>query len=76
VVMRDADASTLALVEEQTSVHTKAVQSVGFSPDGTRIVSGSDDLSINVWHWMVSAPRLMLNNTIVDRVSAHGLKAV
>eukprot|EP00966_Prymnesium_polylepis_P028453 658483-Prymnesium_polylepis.1 len=34
--LRDADASTLALVAEQTSAHSDYVNSVAFSPDGTR----------------------------------------
>ena len=29
--------------------HTGAVRSVGFSPDGTRIVSGSEDKTIRIW---------------------------
>ncbi|KIM23596.1 hypothetical protein M408DRAFT_332227, partial [Serendipita vermifera MAFF 305830] len=29
--------------------HTSTVQSVAFSPDGRRIVSGSDDMTIRVW---------------------------
>ncbi|KIM20375.1 hypothetical protein M408DRAFT_138671 [Serendipita vermifera MAFF 305830] len=29
--------------------HTSSVESVSFSPDGTRIVSGSDDRTIRVW---------------------------
>eukprot|EP00966_Prymnesium_polylepis_P232849 5385382-Prymnesium_polylepis.6 len=34
---------------EQTSAHAGAVHSVGFSPDSTRVVSGSTDLSIRLW---------------------------
>ena len=44
-----ADASTLALVAQKTSAHSDVVHSVGFSPDGTRIVSGSGDSSMKVW---------------------------
>ena len=44
-----ADASSMALVVEQPSAHSDYVNSVGFSPDGTRIVSGSYDSSVKVW---------------------------
>ena len=39
----------MALVAEQPSAHSGYVLSVGFSPDGTRIVSGSGDRSVKVW---------------------------
>ena len=49
-MLRGADATTLTLVAEQTNAHGGwHVRSVGFSPDGTRIVSGSDDYSVKVW---------------------------
>ena len=49
-LLRCADALTLAPVAEQTSAHINSiVHSVGFSPDGTRIVSGSDDSSVKLW---------------------------
>ena len=41
--------STLALVAERLSARSSDVYSVGFSPDGTRIVSGSRDKSIQLW---------------------------
>eukprot|EP00966_Prymnesium_polylepis_P223622 5174019-Prymnesium_polylepis.2 len=49
-----ADATTLALVVEQTLAYSSAVYSIGFSPDGTKVVSGSFDsfiggFSIRVW---------------------------
>lgn len=44
-----ADASTLAHVEQQLWAHTAAVLFVMFSPDGTRIVSGSTDNTIKLW---------------------------
>ena len=44
-----ADTSTLALVAERTSAHSSPVTSMTFSPDGTRIVSGSEDQSLKQW---------------------------
>jgi WD40 repeat protein len=29
--------------------HTNAIRSMGFSPDGQRIVSGSDDNTMRLW---------------------------
>jgi WD40 repeat protein len=36
-------------VAEKTTAHGSRVTSVAFSPDGTKIVSGSNDLTIKVW---------------------------
>jgi WD40 repeat protein len=48
--IRCADATTLALVGELTSAHdNNRVNSVVFSPDGSRIVSGGDDGRIKMW---------------------------
>jgi len=33
----------------KTDAHSSAVVSVAFSPDGTKIVSGSADMTIKVW---------------------------
>eukprot|EP00966_Prymnesium_polylepis_P331862 7387425-Prymnesium_polylepis.4 len=44
-----ADASELQLTKEKPSVHSDDVKSVAFSPDGSRIVSGSYDNSIKLW---------------------------
>ncbi|QRW25831.1 Vegetative incompatibility protein HET-E-1 [Rhizoctonia solani] len=44
-----ADAYSDRPIAEPLKGHTKTVTSVDFSPDGTRIVSGSDDWSIRVW---------------------------
>ena len=36
-------------VAEETNVHSSIISSVAFSPDGTKIVSGSGDKTIKVW---------------------------
>ena len=42
-------AATLELKAEKTSAHSYTVRWVAFSPDGTKIVSGSEDKTIKVW---------------------------
>ncbi len=37
------------MLSEKTNAHSHWVTSVAFSPDGTKIVSGSDDKTIKVW---------------------------
>ena len=37
------------MLSEKTNAHSHYVMSVAFSPDGTKIVSGSDDRTIKVW---------------------------
>ena len=39
----------MVLLSEKTEVHSGTIWSVAFSPDGTKIVSGSDDQTIKVW---------------------------
>jgi WD40 repeat protein len=36
-------------LSEKTNAHSGSIYSVAFSPDGTKIVSGSDDKTIKVW---------------------------
>ena len=45
----------MELLSEKTDAHSDAITSVAFSPDGTKIVSGSDDKTIKVWY--SGAPR-------------------
>ena len=40
---------TMELLSEKTNAHSRNVRSVAFSPDGTKIVSGSNDGTIKVW---------------------------
>ena len=42
-------AASLELKVEKQSAHSSVVMSVTFSPDGSSIVSGSDDETIKVW---------------------------
>ena len=42
-------AVTLELKEQKESAHSDYICSVAYSPDGTKIVSGSDDQTIKVW---------------------------
>ena len=39
----------MELLSEKTNAHSRNVRSVAFSPDGTKIVSGSNDGTIKVW---------------------------
>ena len=42
-------AASLELKAEKQSAHSGAIYSVGFSPDGKTIVSGSSDKTLKVW---------------------------
>jgi WD40 repeat protein len=42
-------ADKLELLSEKTNAHIGTISSVAFSPDGTKIVSGSNDETIKVW---------------------------
>ena len=53
------------LLSEKTNAHSFPINSVAISPDGNKIVSGSDDGTIKVWD-MVNWSRkdhLMFNDT-------------
>ena len=39
----------MGLLSEKTKAHSDLITSVAFSPDGTKIVSGSWDKTIKVW---------------------------
>ena len=55
----------MELLSEKTNAHSREITSVAFSPDGTKIVSGSFDKTIKVWD-MVNWSRkdhLMFNDT-------------
>jgi WD40 repeat protein len=42
-------AGKLEMLSEKTNAHSDLIKSVAFSPDGTKIVSGSWDNTIKVW---------------------------
>ena len=42
-------AVTLALKEQKENAHSNVINSVAYSPDGTKIISGSYDATIKVW---------------------------
>ena len=48
-------AASLELKAEKQSAHSGIIWSVGFSPDGKTIVSGSSDKTLKVWDAGVSA---------------------
>ena len=46
----------MELLSEKTNAHSGDINSVAFSPDGTKIVSGSDDQTIKVWDFGAQEP--------------------
>ena len=46
----------MELLSEKTDAHSNRITSVVFSPDGTKIVSGSFDKTIKVWDSGVPEP--------------------
>jgi len=48
-LVRRMNAMLINCVAEKTNAHSGDIYSVAFSPDGTKIVSGSDDRTIKVW---------------------------
>ena len=47
-------ADKLELLSEKTNAHSPWFMSVAYSPDGTKIVSGSRDETIKVWDSVAS----------------------
>ena len=48
-LVRRMNAMLINCVAEKTNAHSGDIYSVAFSPDGTKIVSGSRDQTIKVW---------------------------
>ena len=58
------------MLSEKTNAHSDTIRSVAFSPDGTKIVSGSDDKTIKVWDF---GARLPSNRPSLAKTDAYWL---
>ena len=60
----------MELLSEKTDAHSQLITSVAFSPDGTKIVSGSHDHTIKVWDFGAREPS---NRPSLAKTDACGL---
>ena len=60
----------MELLSEKTDAHSDAITSVAFSPDGTKIVSGSDDKTIKVWDFGAPGAREPSNRPSLAKTDA------
>ena len=65
-LVRRMIAMLLNCVAEKTNAHSEAIVSVAFSPDGTKIVSGSEDGTIKVWDLGAQEPSNRTSFAITD----------
>ena len=70
-LVRRMIAMLLNCVAEKTNAHSEGIVKVAFSPDGTKIVSGSFDKTIKVWD--VGAPRSPLIAPPWPKLTSAGL---
>ena len=59
-------AMLLNCVAEKTNAHSEGIVKVAFSPDGTKIVSGSYDKKIKVWDFGAPEPSNRPSLAITD----------
>ena len=52
--------------------HEGCVNTVAFNPSGDRLVSGSDDLHINIWDWQLGALLTSLSSRRSRGIGALG----
>ena len=64
-------AGALELLSEKTNAHSLTITSVAFSPDGTKIVSGSGDKTLKVWN--LGAPSPQNRATFWPKLTPAGL---
>ena len=50
----------MGLLSENTDAHSRIINSVAFSPDGTKIVSACNGGTIKVWDFGTSEPSNLL----------------
>ena len=62
--------TVIKLENEKIDAHSDSILSVQFSPDGTKIVSGSDDQTIKVWD---SGAFLASNRLSLAKTDAYSL---
>ena len=65
-----ADLSTAALLAEVNNTHGNRILSVAFSPDGSKVVSGSSDKSIKLWGVLAQHTQAAV---VEYGVAAHGV---
>ena len=66
-------AGKLELLSEKTNAHSNWIYSVAFSPDGTKIVSGSGDLTIGTIKVWDSGARLPSNRISLAKTDSYWL---